>query len=48
MVKNKIIHDFKLVYDEEESVLDIYITPIKTVDHIDISFTITHKGTSFN
>lgn len=46
-VKNKIIADFKIKLDEENNCLDIYLTPIKKNDYINIDFMITSSGCTY-
>lgn len=46
--KNNLIHDYKFKFDKENGILNVYITPIKTVEFIEVNFTIIPTGTTFN
>jgi len=45
--KHNLIQDYKFKFDKENGILDIYVIPIKTVEHINVNFTITPDGAKF-
>jgi len=47
MIENKEIQSFKFKYDEENNIMDIYIVPVKVVEHVTINLTVTPKGVEF-
>jgi hypothetical protein len=47
MIKNNEIQSFKFKYDEETNVMEIYITPVKILEHVTINLTLTPKSVEF-
>lgn len=48
LVKNDIINDFKLRYNDKNKVLHIYVVPKQILKRINVNFTITKNGSKFD
>lgn len=46
--KHNIIQDYRFKFDEENGILDIYVVPIMTAKYINVNFTLTPSGATFN
>jgi len=47
MIENKEIQSLEFKYDEENNVMDIYIVPVNTIEHVTVNIIVTPTGVEF-
>lgn len=47
MIENGEVQSIKFDYDEENGILNIFVVPVKVVEHVNINITVTPTGVEF-